>query len=128
MSFVFLQFVGQLRLVAESHVVKPVETGYPVAMLQLSIALQVVLASCEVPHEISPVHEVALVGEEESDVFQLCRHLHAYHLSAAVVRHIVAINSSHPALVCPRMCRAIHTWEEHVLSILVVVLCADNEV
>ena len=58
-------------MVAKTPVVKPVETGYPVAVLEFTIALKVVLTTCKVPHEISPIHEVALIGEEEADVLQL---------------------------------------------------------
>ena len=40
-------------------------------MLRFSVALNVVLATSEVPHEVAPVHKVALVGEEEADVVHL---------------------------------------------------------
>ena len=51
----------QQILIAQSPVVKPREAGYPVTVFQFAVTLQVILASCEVPHEITPVHEVALV-------------------------------------------------------------------
>ena len=37
-------------------------------MLELAVALQVVLSASEVPEEIAPVHEVNLIGKEESEV------------------------------------------------------------
>ncbi|CUQ49199.1 Uncharacterised protein [Segatella copri] len=40
-------------------------------MLWLTIALNVVLTAGKVPHEVAPVHEVALVREEEADVVKL---------------------------------------------------------
>ena len=36
-------------------------TCNPVSVLYFSITLDVVLATCEVPHEVAPVHEVHLV-------------------------------------------------------------------
>ena len=128
MSFVFLEFVRQQRLVAESPVVEPVESGYPVAVFEFAVALKIVLTSGEVPHKVAPVHEVALIGEEETDVFKLCWHLNGNVLAASVVHLLVAFYTSHPTLVGSGMRRAVHTREEHVLSILVVVFCADDEV
>ena len=40
-------------------------------MLQLAVALDAVLTTGEVPHEITPIHEVALVRQEELDVLEL---------------------------------------------------------
>ena len=40
-------------------------------MFWFAIALNVVLTSGKVPHEVAPVHEVALIGEEEADVVNL---------------------------------------------------------
>ena len=40
-------------------------------MLWLTIALDIVLTSSKVPHKVAPVHEIALIGEEEADVVNL---------------------------------------------------------
>ena len=40
-------------------------------MLQFTITLDVILTTGEVPHEVAPVHEITLVGEEEPDIFEL---------------------------------------------------------
>ena len=53
MSFVVLELVRQLALVAEHQIVYEREAGYPVAVLRLAVTLYVVLTA--------PVHEVALV-------------------------------------------------------------------
>ena len=128
MTFVGLQVVGQLALVAQTHVVEPRETGYPVAVLQLAVALQVVLSAGEVPHEVAPIHEVALVREEEPEVFHLCGHLHADILAATVVGNGLAFNTAHPAFVGLGVLRTVHAGEKHVLGVLVVVLGANDEV
>ena len=128
MALVVLQFVGQLALVAETPVVKPVEAGYPVAVLQFAIALQVVLTTGKVPHKVTPVHEVALIGQEEADVLQLCGHLHGNHLATAVVGHLIAIHTTHPTLVGIGMGRTVHTREQHILGIFIFVLGAHFKV
>ena len=97
-------------------------------MLQFAITLQVVLTSCEVPHEIAPVHEVALIGKEESDVLQHCGNFHVDHLAATVVWHQCALNTAHPTLVGCGMGRAVHTWEKHILCILILILGAHHKV
>ena len=71
MSFVLLEEVGQHVLVTQSHVVEEWDACNPVAVFRLSIALYVVLASGEVPHEVAPVHEITLVGDEEPDIVYL---------------------------------------------------------
>ena len=40
-------------------------------MLELTVALNIILATGKVPHEVTPVHEIALVREEETDVVDL---------------------------------------------------------
>ena len=133
MSLVVLQFVGQFTLVTQSCVVDERESRQPVAVLQFSVTLYVVLSSCEVPHEVSPVHEVTLVGEEEVDILQLRGHVYGEHLSAAVVWHVGALwqprwCSAHPALVCLCVPAVMHTWEQHVLCVFIVHLVTYHEV
>ena len=40
-------------------------------MLRFAVALYVVLTACEVPHEVAPVHEIALIRQEETEVVPL---------------------------------------------------------
>ena len=97
-------------------------------MLRLTVALDIVLTSGKVPHEVAPVHEVALIGEEETDILHLCRNLHHHVLATTVVRHLVTLYATHPVFVCLGMSRTVHTWEEHILCIYILVLMAYYEV
>ena len=54
-------------------------------MLQFSISLNVILTAGKVPHEVTPVHEVTLIRQEEADILNEGRHLHLYYLAAAVI-------------------------------------------
>ena len=51
-----------------SGVVDEVNATEPVAVGQLSLAFDVVLTAHKVPHEIAPIHPVALVVDEELEV------------------------------------------------------------
>ena len=97
-------------------------------MLQLSIALQVVLSTSKVPHEVAPVHPVALVADEEAHILKLRRNLHADHLTTAVVHLLMTTDFAHPTLIVAAVGRAVHAGEEHVLCILVLVLGTYYEV
>ena len=88
-------------------------------MLIFAMALQVVLSSSEIPHEIAPVHEVDLVGEEEADVVPLRGHFSGNVVVAFVVANeaegdVVSVHSSEPVVVGLCMLRAVHTGEEHL--------------
>ena len=101
------QLVGQQILVAIEHVVDERNARNPVAVFGFSEALQVVLASGKVPKEVSPVHKVALIRQEEAHVLHLCGHLHAV--------YVVPLNASHNLFVVLCVCIVPHTREEHVL-------------
>ena len=127
-GIVSLQILRQLRLVTEPGVVDERDARDPVAMLELAVALDIILTASEVPHEVTPVHEVALVREEEPEVLNLCRHLHRHLLPAAVVRHLRAIYTTHPRLIVLGMAGVVHTREDHVLRVDILVFVCDNEV
>ena len=97
-------------------------------MLRFTISLQVILTTGEVPHEVSPVHEVTLVSNEEPDIVYLRRHLYHHLLATTVVRHFRAVNTVHPLLVGTGMTTVVHTWEQHVLSVFVLVFRLHNKV
>ena len=118
MALIVLQFLRQQTLVAHQEVVNERDAGDPVTMFYFSAALQVVLASGEVPHEVAPVHPVELVGEEELDVFPLCGHVHHHHLSALVIGNVFALNV-YPGLIFPGVLAAVHTREKHILRVFV---------
>ena len=107
-------------------------------MLHFSIALDVVLSACEVPQEVAPIHEIALVREEELQVLNKGWYLH---LSVFMVIRVLegAFDATYPIPVLvlrpsePHLIRVgvgsrIHAWEEHVLGISGLVLRAYDEV
>ncbi len=74
MSLVALaEWFGKQRLVAEAGIVDEGDARYPVAVGHFTVTLYVVLPSCKVPQEVTPIHVVELVVEEELKVFQECR-------------------------------------------------------
>ena len=108
-------------------------------MFRLAVALDVILASGEVPEEIAPVHEVHLVGEEEFQVLPHRRHLHHDVVSALVIRDELALHAADPLAAVVLVAAepllvgidvfghaAVHAREEHVLCIFVVCLVADD--
>src|SRR5574344_1474232 len=124
-SFVGLQFIGKHTLVAYKVVVYKRNTGYPVTMLRFPLSLNVILSPCKVPHEVSPVHVVELIGEEELDVVPLCRNLQGHGCAALVIDHFVACYTSQPVFISLCVLVTVDTREQHVLCIYVVCLVAD---
>ena len=98
MPLVILEILWEQFLIAYEQVVDERNAGNPVAMFYFSGALYVVLPSGKVPHEVTPVHEVQLVGEEELDILPLGGHIYHYHFPALVVRHVIAFDV-YPLLV-----------------------------
>ena len=70
-SLVVLKVIGQLALVTIHQVINERDACNPVAVLCLSITLNVVLSATEIPHKVAPVHKVALIREEEAYVVPL---------------------------------------------------------
>ena len=128
MSLVVLQVVGQVVLIAETPVVKPFETSNPVTLLQSAVALNIVLTTGKVPHEITPIHEVALVRKEKLEVIPLRGDLNLHGLATAVVVDDIALNTTHPVFILLGMGTVVHTWENHILGIDIAVFGVDNEV
>ena len=94
MSLVVLQTVRQECLVAYEHIVNERNTRNPVTVFNFALTLNVVLSSCKVPHEVSPVHIVHLIYKEELDVFPLSRNLHHNHFATLVVRNLLTLYSA----------------------------------
>ena len=128
MAFIVLQIVGQFALIAQSCIVDKRNSRNPIAVFQLTIALNIVLSASEIPHEVTPIHEVALIGKEETNVLHLCRNLHRHGFSATIIRNIRAVDTAHPVFIGLCMRLIVHTWEEHVLCIAVLVLVAHHEI
>ena len=75
LAFVVFQVSRCVGLVSEAQFVEKRDSAFPVSCEHVSRAraVYVVLASCEVPHEIPPVHPVHLIVEEECEVLEECR-------------------------------------------------------
>ena len=127
-SFIFFELFRQIIVVAYEYFVNERHSCYPVAMFCLSIALDVILTTYKVPHEISPVHEVYLVVYEEPYIIPLCRHLDVWYSCECCIlgTHGVCYWLAHPLLILLCMVAAVHTWEEHVLHVVVLLVIAYN--
>ena len=88
-------------------------------MFHFAIALNVILSTSEVPHEVAPVHEIHLIREEESEVVHLCGHFssEAIRLSLIFSRNIYSLrfHTTEPFVVEAGVLARVHAWEEHLL-------------
>ena len=109
-AFVLFQVGGEKRLVTHQELVDEVETGNPVSVCGIAIALNVVLTTGKVPHEVTPIHEIDLVVDEETHVLDEGRL--ACH--ATVNPHVFPLEVR-PLLVGADVAAvgAIHAGEEH---------------
>ena len=126
MSLVLTQLRWQLRLVAQAHIVEPLDTCYPVAMLQFTIALNIVLTTGEVPHKVAPVHKVHLIGQEEVEVLTHCGHLYLLTSSSNISLDNTAFHTAHPIFISLLVTVAVHAWEQHILTIFIFEVIAHQ--
>ena len=89
LALVVLQIVRSARLVSEPDFIDERDSRLPVSGKEVSRrrAMKVVLTTGEIPHEITPIHPVHLIIEEECEVLEECRFLvvrTSYGLSTAV--------------------------------------------
>ena len=89
-------------------------------MFQFSVALNVILTTYEVPHEITPVHPVYLIGEEELYVLPHGRDVDRLYFTTLLISNVLSLDI-HPGFIELRMIewRAVHAGEQHVLRIFV---------
>ena len=137
-ALVFLQRIGHEVLVAIEGVVDEGEACDGIAMLEFAVALQVVLSAGEVPQEVTPVHEVHLIGQEEAEVSPLRRKyavdsfLGRARIAIAIafdVHRIVRLAegseesvllvgvfgvNAQPSVVGRSVCAGVHSREEHL--------------
>ena len=99
MPLVLPQFGREERLVSNQLLVDEVESRYPIAVFNLSISLNVVLPSDEVPKEIAPLHVVDLIVEEEGKVLSHRGDGERLHVTALVVFDFMPLYSSGYPLV-----------------------------
>ena len=83
-------------------------------MFHLSVPLNVVLPTYEIPEEVTPVHEVHLISQEEAQV--LCHRRHT----------ILLLYATHPILVGLSMAQRMHTGEQHIVLIHIVIIVSHH--
>ena len=97
-------------------------------MLELAIALKIVLTSSKVPHEVAPIHEVALVREEKVYILEKRRNLDTRRLTSTLYTHVLALDTSHPVFVGLGMTVRVHAREEHIVGIDIVRLVTNDAI
>ena len=103
-SLVGQQVAGHLSGIAVGEqVVQGLQTGYPLAVLHLALALQVVLAAHEVPEEITPVHEMQLIRKQEAQILPLRGQI------------AFLLHTAHPGFVGLGVGARVHAWQPHVV-------------
>ena len=131
----FPQLVGQQRLVAKPRIVDKRDAGYPIAVRDFAVPLNVVLASCEIPQEIAPIHVVELVLEEISKVFRESGHFDGLCRVVAIVDdclHRFCFDAAHARFVFCFRAAIVKAWEEHVggrgIAIVAIVFVVDFDI
>ena len=77
LALVVLQVVRGTRLVSKPDFINERDSRLPVSGKDVSRgrAMEIVLATGEIPHEITPIHPVHLIVKEEREVLEECRFL-----------------------------------------------------
>ena len=101
-------------MIAEHCIVNKRNTGDPVTFGNIPIGLQIILSAGKIPHEITPVHEVHLIREEELQVFSERRAIIGFLLSTVFITNTFSFDIR-PLFISLHMAslRRIHTREEH---------------
>ena len=131
MSLILAEFSWQFALVAIQRIVNEWNTRNPVAFGEFAMGLKVVLATSEIPHKITPVHEVHLITEEELKVLAEGWAVLCLCLSTIVIFNAFTLNIS-PRFIGIHMVRLrrVHTGEEHLklVHIHIRVLVTRNHI
>ena len=125
-SLVLTKFGGQIALVAQTQVVEEWYASNPVTMLQFAMSLYIILTTGKIPHEVAPVHEVHLIGPEEVEVLHHGGYLYGLALTNIVYGNVLAFDTSHPFFVVTLVAFGMHTREEHVVGIDILLLVVDD--
>ena len=111
LALVVLQVVRGTRLVSKPDFINERDSRLPVSGKDVSRgrAMEIVLATGEIPHEITPIHPVHLIIKEEGQILEegWLLVLGTCHLASAAV-HIGLIE------LYVLVIRAPHTREEHL--------------
>ena len=126
MSFILFEFSRQQALVSKHRVIDKINTRDPVTFGNVSIRLQIVLTTHKVPHEVTPIHEIDLIPEEELQVLAKRRAIICLLLSAVVIANSFTFDigpffvSAHMASLTRIHAREEHTelFHEHIIGLI----------
>src|ERR1035437_2887858 len=93
MTLIFAKFRRQIFLVANKYIVNKSDSRNPVPVIKFAVSLDIVLTSAEIPHKITPVHEINLIVEKDTHILNKSRFNPCLLLSATFVIHSF---SGHP--------------------------------
>ncbi len=71
MCFIVFDTVWQFGLIPQSFIINKRYTADPVAISFIAEALHIVLFAGKIPHEITPVHQSHLIGEEPVEIIRI---------------------------------------------------------
>ena len=71
MSFVIFNTVWQFGLITQSFIINKRDSADPVAISLIAESLHIILFAGEIPHEITPVHQSHLIGEEPVEIIRI---------------------------------------------------------
>ena len=131
MSFIVSYIGRHVVLRTYKHLVDCLDTGNPVTVHHFTISLDIILTAGEVPHKVTPVHEVQLIGKEVTQVFGKRRLHHRHVLTATVELHRFSLELR-PFLISShmRIHIAVHTWEKHIQFVYIFIfhIVARNKI
>ena len=112
------QVIGQQALVAQAGIVDERDARNPVAVGDFAHALEVVLATGKVPHEVAPVHVIQLVIYKEAQV------LHHRRLELQLLAAGIAVGVE----LCGRLdLGALHAQPLDILFLVLIVVDAREQ-
>ena len=124
MSLVVRNVQRHILLRTYQSLINEGNTGDPVTVRHLAMSLNVILTTGEVPHKVTPVHEIQLIGEEETQVLREGRLHYGGHLPTTIELHRRTFHLR-PLFVGFHVgaTGAVHTGEEHIQLIHILILC-----
>ena len=123
-------YLGRHVILRTNHsFVNRLDTRYPIPMRNLSMTLDIVLTTREIPHEVTPIHEVQLISKKETEVLGKSRLDHRLRFPTVGEFHRLTFD------ICPFLIRiymigitTVHAREKHIQLIdkLVISFMAGN--
>ena len=125
MALVLADGSRHMILIAYEYLVDELDAGDPIAAVNLSITLNIALATREVPKEVTPIHEVDLITQEILQVFGESGNGDGL----AIDTNLLTLEVT-PLLVTLDMITllGIHAWEERSVIVFVSLLVSAYEV